>query len=274
MNERDKLRIHGDENKKQINLNLFGRNERRLGIMDNGCLPILENKKPISIIISAYQTQKYIEETLNSIENQTYFINNNNFEVLVGVDACQDTLNKLLEIKHKYRNLRIFMMDNNMGTYITSNTLLDIIKNENIIRFDGDDIMKPEMINEIMYFVDNYNIIRFKYLILIKNVIQKNINFIRYPHGVGLFKLSLYNKLGGYESWMCAADTELLKRGLSIIKEKLINKPLFYRRMHQDSLTQNILFGANSEIRKEYKKLIGNNQSIKINKIVNTYVEY
>ena len=42
-----------------------------------------------------------------------------------------ELINKVKEIMHKYRNLRVFMMDSNMGTYVTSNTLLDLIQYEN-----------------------------------------------------------------------------------------------------------------------------------------------
>ena len=276
MNERDRKRIEPSKFV-PVRVELVSRNDRRCGNYDTSStieyLPILENKEPVSIIITAYKTQDYIEECLDSIENQTYFINNDNYEVLVGVDACQETLNKLLEIRHKYRNLRILMMNSNMGTYVTSNTLIDVAKYENIIRFDGDDIMIAHMINEIMYHIDFNNVIRFKYSPKYSGEPQK-MKLIDYPHGVGLFKKTLYDELGGYKPWMCAADTELLRRGLPLIKQKQINKPLFYRRMHDDSLTQNSEFGKNSEKRRQYKAMIGKHRKIKIKKIVNKYVEY
>lgn len=254
MNERDKLRIYG--------------------------LPkpdVVEKHHPLSlsVLVTAYQTQDYIEECLDSIENQTYFKNNNDFEILVGVDACQETLNKLLEIRHKYRNLSIFMMGSNMGTYVTTNTLLDLVNFENIIRFDSDDVMRPEMINTILQNVCNYNLIRFKYYQLRNNIIE-NVAHGIYPHGVAYFKRQLFNDLGGYQPWMCAADTELLSRGKSIIRELLLNIALFNRRMHSNSLTASQEFGHKSEIRINYRKAIINqmHNKIKINRETNKYVRY
>ncbi len=239
-------------------------------------IPILKNKQPISIIITAYQTQDYIEECLDSIEAQTYFINNDDYEVLVGVDACQDTLNKLLEIRNKYRNLRIFMMCSNLGTYITSNTLLNIIKNENIIRFDSDDIMMSEMINEIMYFSDEYDMIKFSFLNFIEGV-GKSINKdFRIADGAIFYKKWVLDMAGGYRDWICGADSEFCFRVMSHIKIKKISKHLFYRRQHQNSLTKKPKTVVGGELRNKYVKEIRKydmNEEINIIKKINEYYE-
>lgn len=237
--------------------------------------PILVDKKPISIIISAYQSYDYIEECLNSIEYQTYFDKNNKFEILVGVDGCEKTLDKLLEIKHKYKNLRIFMMNENRGTYITSNTLISKVKYNNIIRFDSDDVMMLEMVNEIMCYYDEYNVVRLRY---VKLYGDRKEPFHAYAHGVLFMKSEVFKQLGGYKPWKCAADTEFLKRGKKIMNEKYITRPLFYRRMHGNSLTGSREFGPNSEIRKHYRDLIRNTEidynKVKIRKKMSKYVEY
>jgi len=64
-----------------------------------------------------------------------------------------------------------------------------------------------------------------------------------------------------------------LRRGKSFIKELIIDKPLFYRRMRENSLTASPEFGVNSEIRKNYRRLIGKHDEIKIKKTIGRYVE-
>jgi glycosyltransferase involved in cell wall biosynthesis len=231
-------------------------------------------KLPISIIITAYHTQDFIEECLDSIENQTYFKNNNNFEVLVGVDACYSTLDKLKEIRCKYRNLCIFMMKSNQGTYVTSNTLLDLVKYENIIRFDSDDIMKPKMIEIIVSNMEDYDIIKFGYNHFIKNIENTYTSRFHFPHGVVLYKKRVFDIAGGYQNWQCAADTELLERVKDYIKIKELPLRLFYRRQHEDSLTQRTDTKSGSELRLFYKNLIGKHTNLKIEKIINEYDEY
>ncbi|MFA5586112.1 MAG: glycosyltransferase [Saccharofermentanales bacterium] len=233
------------------------------------------DKKPVSIIITAYQVKDYIEECLMSIENQKYFNNNDNYEVLIGVDHCQETLDKLLEIRHKYRNIRIFMMNENKGTYITTNTLLDIVKFDNIIRFDSDDIMRPNMISKIMSYSNDYNFIRFKYYNM---KVDSNGKFTMnhhsdYAHGVVFIKKSLIDEIGGYQPWSCASDSELMVRSKELLIEKTIDEAIFYRRIHSNSLTNNLEFGFKSKNREMYRNMIGKHETIKIKRIVNGYEE-
>ena len=90
------------------------------------------NEEGISICITAYHVEKYIKDCLDSVVNQTWFKTHNDWEIIVGVDGCEKTLSQLKTIMHNYKNLRVFMMDSNNGTYITSNTIMSNAKYENI----------------------------------------------------------------------------------------------------------------------------------------------
>ena len=55
----------------------------------------------ISIITTAYKNIKYIEEAIDSaIQSVGKF----EFELLVGIDNCIDTLNKCYDLKEKYND--------------------------------------------------------------------------------------------------------------------------------------------------------------------------
>lgn len=227
-------------------------------------------KIPISIIITAYKTQDYIEECLDSIEKQSYFINNDNFEVLVGVDDCIDTYNKLQQIKHKYRNLQIYMMSENKGTYITTNTLINLVKNEDVIRFDSDDVMTINFTSEVIKDKKDNDIVLLGSLDLVNNQIGKKFLI---TEGVIYFKKSVMdNIIGGYKPWICAADSELIRRVVNKVKISQIKKALFYRRIHINSLTQKNDTGYNSKIRESYRNKIKksyNDDEVKIERVVN-----
>ena len=211
----------------------------------------------ISIIIPAYKTSKYIEDCLDSIHNQDY-LENNMFEIIVGVDGCNETLEKLLEIRHKYRNLRIIEMKQNYGLFITFNTLLSQCQYDNIIKFDSDDIMLPSLITNVM-LVDA-DLVRFLfYMYDGKNKPIKP--FHTHANGVYMIKKHIYDVFGGYMPWKCAADTEFLRRFTQYnkFKEVKINKPLFYYRQHADTLTKTIPHKIGSlrlEYHKEFKNKI------------------
>ena len=211
-------------------------------------------RKPFSILITAYNTASYIEECLDSIESQTYFKDNDDFEILIGVDGCQPTLDKLKEIRHKYRNLSIYMMLENSGTYITTNTLISLAKNENLIRFDSDDIMKPNLVQKVANHL-HYDLVRLSYNNFYStSQIESKINI---AHGIIHFKKSMMdNVAGGYMAWKCGADTEFIQRIRNKITIINLIDSVFYRRLHSASLTPNPITGFESELRKNYKKQI------------------
>jgi len=275
MGIRDKLRTSGTP-PKPIPVDLVGRNERRRDnrkINPIKYLPLLQTNEPISIIITAYQTQDFIEECLNSIKNQTYFENNYNYEILVGVDNCEETLKKLNEIHHNYRNLKIFMMKKNLGTYITTNTLLEIVKYENIIRFDSDDVMKLEMINEIMYLINDFDVIRLKYTNFY-NLINMTQSGQGYANGAIFYKRKIIEMFGGYMPWRCAADFELIKRMSNHVNFGKTERLVFYRRRHDNALTKKSKTKMGSKYRNELLDKIKDEygvDEIKIKQLVNNY---
>jgi len=241
-------------------------------------------KKSVSILITAYNVQDYIEECLDSIENQIYFKNNNNYEILIGIDNCEKTLKKLEEIHSKYRNLYVFMMNSNKGTYITTNTLIDLAKYNNLIRFDSDDIMKPNMVERIMKDSKSYDLIRFmadNFLVINEKKVfnQVKVKFAKLPHGIAYFKKRVFDIYGGYMPWPISADSELLNRiNNNNLKVGYISEILFSRRCRSNSLTQNRNTGFYSKERKKYSDWIKENKdnpNLKyIEKETNDFTEY
>lgn len=206
-----------------------------------------------SIIVTAYNMVDYIENALDSIETQSYFRDNVNFEVLLGIDGCEKTLEKVKDIKDKYRNLTVYYMHENKGTYITSNTLIQKTKYKNIIRFDSDDIMKPNMIQEASKYVNDYELIRFTTDDFIGDIthIQD-----RHIHGGCIcVDYKIFDILGGYRPWLCNADTDFFMRILGHargIKIKVVQEVTIYRRRHDNSLTRSPHTGMESALRKSY----------------------
>lgn len=232
-----------------------------------------ETKEPFSIILTAYKTEKFIEECLDSIESQTYFENNDNYEILVGVDGCENTLNKLNEIKDKYRNLYIYMMKENRGTYMTTNALLNLIKYENVIRFDTDDIMEPNLVEDLVDFknINDDDVIKLGYSDWREG---KKINdYVLVNDGIIYFKKSVMDDIaGGYMPWECAADSELISRLKGRVKISGLNKRLFIRRIHDNSLTLRKDTGYKSVKRLKYNNQIKgkyNDDEVKIERVSN-----
>ncbi len=97
----------------------------------------MENEK-ISIIMGIYNCERYLEESINSILNQTY----KNWELIMCDDGSKD---KTFEIAKKYQEKysnKIILLKNeeNKGLNYTLNKCLEKAKGRYIARQDGDDI--------------------------------------------------------------------------------------------------------------------------------------
>ena len=236
-------------------------------------------KHGISIIITAYKMEKYIKKTIDSIYNQTWFNKNDNWEILIGVDACNITLKYLHSIMKNYKNLRVFMMEENKGTYITTNTLMSIAKFDNLLRFDADDIMLPHLVELLMTNSEskNYDIISFKSKNFGKKTKTKKIFF---AVGQIFMKHWVFDYFGGFMPWRCGADTEFRRRVQKFVKFGKVNKILFKRRIHDSNLTVQKKSKRHSVFRRWHRFYI-NNVSKKIKnindaviiKITNSYKE-
>ena len=216
----------------------------------------------ISIIITAYAMEKYIKETLDSIAEQTYFKRYDNWEIIIGVDGCKKTLKYVHSIMENYKNLRVFMMEENKGTYITTNTMMSIAKYDKLLRFDADDIMFSYLvellINESKFY--NYDRIYFKG----KNFGNSNIIF--WADGQVFMKHWVFDYFGGFMPWICSADSEFIIRVDQFINVEQINIVLFKRRIHNSNLTVKKKTKLGSKFRYQYTKYI-NQVTRKINNV-------
>lgn len=212
----------------------------------------------VTVIVTAYNTEKYIEETLDSVVNQTWFKSHDEWEILLGIDHCESTLTKVKEIFHKYKNLRVFYMRENAGTYIVSNTLISKAKYARILRFDSDDIMKNDMVETMMTAMNTVKTCKLVQCYYEKYPSREGKCNTGKAHGVFLCKKSVFVSYGGFMPWKCAADTEFLTRVGSIESKDFAAIPLvmFYYRIHEESLTQKKDTNMKSELRKQYKTYI------------------
>ncbi|MFP4365534.1 MAG: glycosyltransferase family 2 protein [Bacteroidales bacterium] len=217
-------------------------------------------KKSISIIITAYKADMFINRCLSSIDMQDYFYEFDDYEVLLGIDGCAKTLNAV--DRGSCKKLRILMMDQNVGTYITSNTLIDNAKYDNILRFDSDDIMKPFMVSKLLS--NDYDATRMRYRYINCGKISSP---DRYSWGQVLFKKKVFEACGGYMPWRCSADKELIYRISRYFNVKCIDDRLFFKWTHENALTRAAETKTGSKIRREAQKNLKINASKKILKI-------
>lgn len=103
--------------------------------------PLVSGTRPtISVIMSAYNTARYLPESLESILNQTF----RDFEFIIIDDgSTDDTLKILREYESRDSRLRIVSRPNT-GLTKALNEALALARGSFIARMDGDDIAMPE----------------------------------------------------------------------------------------------------------------------------------
>lgn len=109
----------------------------------------------VSVLIPAYNHENYIQETIESIINQTY----PNIELIILDDGSKDkTWEKITELKSKCENRFVksyFETKQNEGTCITLNKLLKLSSGEFVYIIASDDLAKPQAIEKEVKFLQN-----------------------------------------------------------------------------------------------------------------------
>lgn len=105
----------------------------------------------ISVIMPVFNGEDFLQESIDSILNQTY----PNFEFLIGDDGSTDNSWHILSAQKDPR-IRLFRNERNLGIAVTLNILIDSSKGEFIARQDCDDISLPERLKKQVKFLDNH----------------------------------------------------------------------------------------------------------------------
>lgn len=91
----------------------------------------------ISVVMSAYNVEKYVKEAIDSIINQSF----TDFECIIVDDGSTD---KTKEIIRSYDDKRIVLIENNHDFIASLNKGMKRAKGKYIARMDADDMMHPD----------------------------------------------------------------------------------------------------------------------------------
>lgn len=110
-----------------------------------------ENENKVSVIMPAYNGERYISGAIESILNQTY----DNFELLI-IDDC--STDNTMEIVKKYKDDRIRIISNerNMGIAFSRNVGLEKSVGNYVAIMDDDDISLPERLEKEVGYLEKH----------------------------------------------------------------------------------------------------------------------
>lgn len=212
------------------------------------------NSPLVSICIPTFNSENFLEETLNGIILQTY----NNIEIILGDNGSSDNTIRIIE---KYSNLdnriKYYINDQNIGYSRNCNKLISKATGEFISIYHSDDVYDPTIVEkEVNALIDNSDILGVftSYYKISKD--GSIINKVHYPinkkedfikvnldeylkivlaKGASCFccptsmiRKEVYNSLNGYDENLKYIEDQdmwariLLNGSLGIINEKLI----------------------------------------------------
>ena len=230
----------------------------------------MQKKLKISVITVTKNSEKFLEENLISLQNQTY----KNFEHII-IDGKSD--DGTLQIINKYsKKIHYWKSEKDHGLYDAMNKGINVSKGDIIGILNSDDIYYPDALNTVNKYFSSHPDIDFLFGSVLKHKLMhgfkpKKIKWtfgFYTTHSVGFFiKRSSQLKLGLYDTqYKYSADYDLFYRmivkkkfkGISTKKNEIIGK---FRRG-----------GLSSKIR--YLDFLRENNKIRINNGQNRFIVY
>jgi teichuronic acid biosynthesis glycosyltransferase TuaG len=109
----------------------------------------------VSIITPSYNSEQFIEETIRSVQKQTY----TNWEMIIVDDFSND---KTVEIIQNFMDddsrIHLIKLNKNLGAGIARNTALETCMGRYISFIDADDLWKPTKLEKQINFLIANNV--------------------------------------------------------------------------------------------------------------------
>jgi glycosyltransferase involved in cell wall biosynthesis len=210
-------------------------------------------KPLVSIIVTTFNSKRFIENCLYSLINQTY----SNIEIIVIDDASSDdTVHIVRKLMKKDKRIKYYKLKYNVGTYAAKNIAINYANGEFVTCHDSDDFAHPEKIEKQVRPLIRYPWLVFTVSYWIR-LTDKGIFYARQtypllrlnPNSVMFRKDIVINKVGLWDYVKIGADSEFyyrLKIAFGRFRMFKIKKPLTIGSYRKNSLTANKSFGFKS----------------------------
>ena len=195
----------------------------------------------ISIIITAYNYERYIERAIRSCLDQS--LNSNLYEVILVNDCSTDNTAKILE---NYKDeIRIFNLEKNVGLAAARNFGIKEALGQFILFLDADDYIQRDILLIQKTFLSENNKLDAVsvdyYLVDDRGSHLEHVNSDIKPIACGImFRKDLLFDIGLYDETFRAREEEDLRYRF-LKKHSIYNiiLPLYRYRMHDNNLTKN-----------------------------------
>ena len=226
----------------------------------------------LSILIPAYNAEKFIAKTIDSVLAQTY----TDWELIIVEDKSTDNSYRIIK-QYEARcpeKIKAFQNDTNLGMMLNWNKGIDLCKSELFVKLDADDIWLPTFLEKSIAVLDQYpevGLVFTKYVniddtdAIIPNTeitlpdfaIEKPFSTIplvklgqdkmlQYPilrQGLSVMRRTIFEEIGKYrfllsKDTQAATDTEFYFRLGLHHAIYCVNETLYHYRVHATSISK------------------------------------
>jgi glycosyltransferase involved in cell wall biosynthesis len=203
------------------------------------------NSPKVSIIVAAYNQERYIGRCLRSLLHQT--LRSSNYEIIVVDDGSTDRTAYALSlfIDRFESRVRVIANERNLGLPASLNRGIRAAQAPYVVRVDSDDFVNANFVNFLSFYLDvnpHADAVACDYLLLDdrEHIIERgNCNEKPIACGIMFRKQQLFD-VGLYdEDFRCHEERELrirFERKYSIHRLEL---PLYRYRRHESNMTNN-----------------------------------
>lgn len=200
----------------------------------------MSHKKPlVSVIVTAYNEEKFIGRCLRSLLHQTMPLDD--YEVIVINDGSTDRTSYALELFHSA--IHTISNTENLGLPASVNRGIKAARGDYIVRVDSDDYVNLNFLNFLHFYLDQneyVDAVACDYLLVddMENVIERG-NCVEVPIACGImFRKKHLLDIGLYdEEFRWHEDKELRIRFEKQYSISRLELPLYRYRRHEKNIT-------------------------------------
>ncbi len=221
----------------------------------------------VSFIVTSYNYEEFIEQTLNSIKNQTY----KNFEIIVVDDFSSDNSVEIIENfinKNQNIDIKLIKHDKNLGQLKSILTGLKNANGEFVSFIDSDDIIFENYAKTLLNTHKKVNVgfisCKHKYVNIKEKQFIQNISNKPFggwfwdPMTSAMFKKNSVKIILNYntpEDWRICPDKFIFNLVNLLDGSAILNKELIFKREHETNAGKNNRTKINFENNKKIRRL-------------------
>lgn len=215
----------------------------------------MHKKQPlVSILMANYNNGKYLKEAIQSVFDQTY----TNWEVIIVDDASTDnSWDVIKDLSKKHNNIYSYQNIKNLKVAATKRRATELSNGEICAILDPDDkLLNTAIEKHLAIYLNNPNcsMVSSKYFYcdaklniegVNKDVFNPEMNYSYLSSSGGInafwsFKKAKYDLTRGFKTkYYLAEDQDLYYQLEEVGAVKVINEPLYYYRIHKNSISKN-----------------------------------